>query len=356
MRYNLGVDETLSRRQLFRKAAEKIISGVGLVSVITSCTPDSQVPPTPQLPPTKPHTLQRGAESIIGEIRNSEPGAEVNRDYLRQLLESLRNSGVPLYQMLGEQIGVATSVSSRPLGFPSWLTDDSFPLKVTVNEQNQSVLETGGEMKGEESEFIVEHQDGPITKYNELDYFRVKRIRLGLPAHIRADGALAQALFLAKEYLSLIIKIRFALDAYEVYQPRYVTFKDKSGQPVVDREKQILYGVTFALYQSTQTGNHTWKTMDSLPVYLLSEGLSSAVQGGKIPQAPLSLLSFVKANNHLMDPEQKEVRAAIAQINKGWVAEGTVLPPAGLGQKAFDEPLFSAIQALDTMLYGGGER
>ena len=320
---------TVSRREFLERAV------VALPMAVMACGPRS----------ITPEIFTRADQGRLT------PYPEIQRDHLDHLLEALYSSGVPLYRQLGEHLKTATSSSARPKDIPNWVTPDSFPLKVVVSQETLSTLQLISSTKGEESEFLVEHTNGPTIKYYEIDYLRIQRITLGLPPHLKVEGYLPQALYLAKEYLSFIVKLRMALDAYDAVPPSMVTIKDKLGQPVTDREKQVAYGAAFALIQAQERSTYFWKGPDSLSIFMLADGIIPAVRGGKLPQQSTTMKYFYIARNIMTD--KKELDTLLADYNKQWVAKGTVLPPQGLGQKVFAEPLFSAIGLLHKTMYQG---
>lgn len=329
-----------TRREVFKKAI------LATPVVLVACLHPENIPT-----PTASKEVRPGIFATVDNVKDK--GADIQKDHLERLLEALRDSGVPLWKRIGEHIDISTKISARPNQIPTWISNDSYPLKITVNDQIFSTVNSEMITKGTQSDFLVEHKNGPTVKYYEIDHLKVLGISLGLPSHIRQEGSLPEALYLAKEYISYMVTLRMALDGYDAVHPGLVTIKDKDGQPVTSREKQIAYGIAFALSQGHMDKTRTsyfWRGPDSLPIYILADGIISAIKNGKLPQETSTLHHFYNARNMLTD--NPDLDKFFQDFNRQWVAADTMVPPGGLGVKAFQEPLFSAISTQHRTMYG----
>lgn len=325
----------------------RFVEGAGSLILLNGCdlapsTPEKAQQPLPTI---------RSAESIAKESRNATPGPEISTEHAKRLIDALMTSGISLWKMIGEHLNVVLNSPNKPREFPYWFSDISFPIKVNVDEESRSILEYGGEPKtAPEAAFVVDYTNGQRKTHQEINFETVKRIRLGIPPHLKVEGPLPEALYLAKEFVSLLVHMRIAFEGYDTLHPEFLTIKDRFDQAVTDREKQVLYGASLVHDQITSTGSPVWRIADSLPVLILSEGVLDAVKSGKLPKSSSTLGNFVHARNMLTD--RKDVADIITQINGQWVRAGTVLPPEGITLKSLKGPLFLALTDLHKIMYG----
>lgn len=312
-----------------RLLRRQILKGVAAIPLLQACSP-------------KPGD---GNEVII-EAMEGKPRLEPNR--LERMLVALENTPVPFYRQIAGGLRLLATVTRRPPDLPEWVHPGSFPLQISYDDSNISralmIMRTTDQ--ADKAYFLYSPQRPP-EKHYPVETVRVG-IHLGQPKELLEQGLLAQALVLAKEYVSLMITMKGGEELFGLSSVLGFKVADQQGKDINDLRDQGKIGLSIIGAQLSNKSSQTWEVMDALPLYLVGFLIPYLIQQGIMGNSSKGLQAFMLASNKAnSDPQLAQ---SLTNIIKSWTDAGTLLPPPGTTLKAFSSPIAPAVYDLQAQL------
>lgn len=320
-----------------------IFGGAGaLMLLLSGCVADYPKSSTPIVP--TPDVYRGPVEGLNGKIL-------LGRARLNGILDALDQTKYPFFQKLVVDLRTVTTKGGRLEGLPTWVNRDTFPLAITQSNEGATSYAHFSPSWNEDQvgDFkFVEPGEEPIDGW-EFDKLNMG-IHLATPSNVRERGRIAEGFYLLKEYVGLMCGIRMGLEFYDTIRNFNLgTFSEINGQPITDRDRLKRLGRAAFFAFAGNPESDTWKVLDSLPAFLVAPGVEHAVSRGNLTNNSRGVGFFFQTIGIFQ--ENRVAYDTIVDFINRWVKEDGLLPPAGITDKSFGEPLFAPLWTLNRRMY-----
>lgn len=174
---------------------------------------------------------------------------------IQTVLKILLDSPSGLVRKASRDLRSLVQVDSRPLEFPDWVDENSFPVVITRDFSADPATRLFLEPKrrsGLIRDFIDTASDREYRELEEVSF----RFLFDFNS-LEKFGRFGGGLLLAKEYLAAMLGFKIATEFYDlVYDSQNPRFTERDGRPIVDRERQIRVGATYfvSMWKDRETG------------------------------------------------------------------------------------------------------
>ncbi len=262
------------------------------------------------------------------------------------LLSELILTKAPLLTKVARDIKTLHTSTTNPTDFSPQISEDTTPL-IIVSDNTTLTSSTNGHPKyGDTPAFQFTTTKGASTS-PVLESFTEALLIANQP--VLAGRPLEQAVFLAKEGLTLGIINRIGTELGEEYSP---IFTDLNGNPITDSVKLEQYGMTILSRYGADKNTDIAKATDLLPFMMLSIDIEELVRNGTIPAGPSMLGPFFQTIAYLED--HPELKAKIKTLYQSWIESNQTTGPEGFSKDILVDPsktIITGIRELFTIIY-----
>lgn len=307
------------RAEGLRLSRRELLIGAAAISLSPSCS------------------FEPGHTGVIAAMEGK-PRLEPSR--LEGMLAALEATPVLLYRKVAHDLRLLTAANQRPQGVPEWVHPGSFPLQISHDGSHTSLAVMEMQTTGNKQDaYLLMLPNLPPRKHYPIETVKAG-IHLGQPKELLEQGTLAQAFYLAKEYLSLVMTMGVGEELFGLSSELGFRVTDQHGKDINNPKDQARVGVSILGEQLSNKSSQMWQVMDTLPIFMVGYLIPYLIQQGIMKNSTIGLQEFMLASNKANgDPQLAQ---SLTDIIKAWIDADTLLPPRGTTLKALSPPLAQA--------------
>ncbi|MBI2021663.1 hypothetical protein HYS93_02130 [Candidatus Daviesbacteria bacterium] len=276
-------------------------------------------------------------ERYSGYLTNMEGMPYIGPEKYRRLLVTLEQTGDPL---LNKVVADIRKLSSPNLSeeIPQWAAFERKPFPLTYNPKSMDSFFSHfpRSLEGSGDAVILRDSKGNSIGFNDFDKVFLG-IQLANAPDIRKAGQFDEAMFLAKEVLTMTMMLRMAQEFHLLMERLGVNAVDASGNALGDPPKIQKAGEMLWFLESSDENTLTWKVIDTLPTALLAVSLTNLMNKGKFSVSKDTTIGNILLGIHLLNLNPA-VRAGLQGLSTEWIRSGKLMPPAGITPQLFTHP------------------
>ncbi|MBI2593392.1 hypothetical protein HYW44_02010 [Candidatus Daviesbacteria bacterium] len=276
-------------------------------------------------------------ERYSGQIAPFENLPYIGPEKLKKLLVILDQTGDPLLRKVSSDVRLL-SVDPTTADIPDWAAFERKPFPLVSNPRTMdSILaflpRTFGTPK---DQIVLRDNQGKSYGFNDFDKVFLG-IQLANSPEVKKAGMFDEAVFLAKEVLTMEMLLRMSQELHHLMKTMGVEAFDSSGNPLREAPRIKRAGEILWFIESSDDNTFTWKVIDTLPTALLAVSLGNLMNRGKFNIGKDSTLGNVTLGVHLLNLNPV-IKSRFQGLSSEWVRSGQLLPPAGITQEMFFHP------------------
>lgn len=324
----------LSKRLLFRRGATSlVIAGVAMSPLAYYIL----------------HEDEQSQAKYNGPLISFQDLEYVSNNSLLQMLEAMKKTSHPILNKVALGVQTLYESKNRPSEFPDWIDENSFPLKIVQDQNNDTSITQFQALQTSNNEMKFSIPSVGATEPQEAIDKMMVGIKLGLKITPLSGDLLLPALLLTKEYLTLLHGISLNEEYYDLVKKAFpnTPILDISHKEIIDRSKQKAVGRKLLMNNISNDQDIAWKILDGFSMLIAGTILKDLVVSGKLVNYK-GMDSLIYASNIVND--SKELQTDLENFTKSWCLGNNLLFPVGTGEKSTGKLYTDAVIKLENQI------
>ncbi|MBI4098286.1 MAG: hypothetical protein HY426_04590 [Candidatus Levybacteria bacterium] len=270
----------------------------------------------------------------------------VSNERFEELTKALSDSGQPLLERVAGELEEMHTEKTNPQDLPSIVSEKSAPLAITRDNSEFALASVYVLPDESSSGFLLdtgsELQIWPYSKPAILG------INIVTNEKMERRDPIDESLYLAKEYLSLMVIIRMFQD-YERMMPEGHKFLELDGSRMLDTDAIMRAGMSVGSYELGDERSGFWKMADIVPALIMIPSIINLIIDEKLPERTDTLTSFYGIVN--MVYENEELMDLLWRLSDDWYNSPSIIGPEDLVEQLKNPILRKAVNDIYDQAY-----